>query len=228
MRHVREEADSLTSETMQSVFLKMVGNPSTNPMGWPAKKLGEVCLRITDGTHVTPKYVEAGVPFLSVKDVRNGRLDFSNVRFISEEQHRELTKSAKPEYGDILYTKVGTIGVAAFVNTNREFSIFVSVALLKPDHGVIDSRFLTEMMNTDYLRSQAHRRVKGIGVPDLHLVEIRDFDIVVPPMQLQQKFAEIAVRIDTVKTHQQGSAQGIDELFHSLMQKAFQGELAAA
>jgi type I restriction enzyme S subunit len=223
----REQANHLTNKIIQSVFLKMFGDPATNMMGWTVKKLNEVCRKITDGTHVTPKYVDTGVPFLSVKDVRNGYLDFSDTKFISEEQHRELTKRSKPEFGDILYTKVGTVGIAALVDTEKEFSIFVSVALLKPDRALVDSKFLWAMLNSQYVKSQAYRRVKGIGVPDLHLVEIKDFDIILPPIETQKRFAEALIRIETLKLHQQESTQEIDELFHSLMHKAFRGELVS-
>ena len=228
LQQKREQTNELTNKVIQSVFLKMLGNPATNPMGWTVKKMIDVCRKITDGTHVTPKYVDTGVPFLSVKDIRNGYLDFSDTRFISEEQHQELTKRSKPEYGDILYTKVGTVGIAALVDTQKEFSIFVSVALLKPEPSSVDSKFLWAMLNSQYVKSQAHRRVKGIGVPDLHLVEIKDFDIILPPIEMQKRFAEALTRIESIRAHQQESSQEINELFRSLMHKAFRGGHATA
>ena len=228
LKDTREQANQLTNKLIQSVFLKMFGDPATNPRGWAVKKLGEVCLKITDGTHVTPKYVQTGVPFLSVKDVRKGYLDFSDTKLISPEQHRDLTKRCRPEFGDVLYTKVGiAVGIAAPVDTQNEFSIFVSVALLKPDSRVVEPKFLTSMLNSQYVRSQAHRRVKGIGVPDLHLVEIKDFDIILPSMEMQRRFVDATTRIESLKSSQLESAQEINELFHSLMQKAFRGELGS-
>jgi len=228
LKEKRDQANQLTSKIVQSVFLKMFGDPATNPKGWDSLKLSEVCRKVTDGTHVTPNYTETGIPFLSVKDVRNGRLDFSDTKFISREQHEELTKRSRPEFGDILYTKVGTVGIAALVDTKKEFSIFVSVALLKPEHTLINSGFLWAMLNSQFVKAQAHRRVKGIGVPDLHLVEIKDFDILLPPMEMQRKFAERLNRIQSLRERQQESTHDIDKLFHSLMHKAFRGELRIA
>lgn len=220
----REQTNQMTHGILQAVFLQMFGNPSTNPEGWPKKKLNEVCRKITDGTHVTPKYTENGVPFLSVKNIRNGYVDFSATKFISEEEHRELTKRCKPQFGDILYTKVGTVGIAALVDTQKEFSIFVSVALLKPDSELVDPKFLTAILNSRYVMSQAHTRVKGIAVPDLHLVEIKDFDIIVPPMEKQRKFSQVVTRIEQLKVIQQESTEEINRLFHSLMHKVFKRE----
>ena len=217
----REQANHVTDKIIQSVFLKMFGDLTTNPKGWPLIKLNEVCQKITDGTHVTPRYVNSGIPFLSVKDIRSGYIDFSDTKFISEKQHRELTVRSKPELDDILYTKVGTVGIAALVDTKKEFSIFVSVALLKPDSSLVDSKFLRTMMNSQYVKSQAHRRVKGIGVPDLHLVEIRDFDIILPPMEMQKRFSDILTRVESLRMSQRESTREINQLFHSLMDTAF-------
>jgi type I restriction enzyme S subunit len=227
LRQRREEADQLTNNIQQSVFLKLFGDPVSNPKNWPRKKLNDVCCKITDGTHITPKYVSTGIPFLSVKDIRDSYLDFSDTRFVSEEQHRELTKRSKPEPGDVLYTKVGTVGIAALVETEREFSIFVSVALIKPNHRLIDSIFLTTMLNSTFVKSQAYRRVKGIGVPDLHLVEIRDFDIIVPPMETQKEFSTILVQIDKLRAHQEEARDEIVKLLSSLIDKGFTGRLSS-
>jgi type I restriction enzyme S subunit len=225
LKQKRQKANEITSKLIQSVFLRMFGDPFRNPKGWPKKKLRDVCHKITDGTHVTPKYVDMGIPFLSVKDIRNGYLDFSDTKFISEEEHRALTKRSKPEFGDILYTKVGTVGIAAPVDIEKEFSIFVSVALIKPNHQSVNSNFLAAMLNSQFIRFQAHKRVKGIGVPDLHLVEIKDFDIVVPPMKMQKRFSRIVAQIQALKKRQQESTKGINQIFRALMYEAFMGEL---
>jgi type I restriction enzyme S subunit len=223
IRTKRRQLNEEASKIVQSVFLKMFGDPFDNPQGWPVRKLADVCCKITDGTHITPKYVSAGVPFLSVKDIRNGRLNFSDTRFISEEQHRELTKRSKPESGDILYTKVGTVGIAALVEEEGEFSIFVSIALIKPDHKIVDSKFLTAMLNSNFVKSQAYNRVKGIGVPDLHLNEIRDFDIIVPPMEMQKSFATVLGQIDKLYAHQEEAREETSRLFDTVLHSAIAG-----
>ena len=77
-------------------------------------------LKLTDGTHSTPKYTEKGVPFISVKDVSSGKLDFSNCKHISEKEHTELYERCNSEIGDILLTKVGTTGIPVIVDTNKQ------------------------------------------------------------------------------------------------------------
>lgn len=222
-REKRQQANQLTEQFLQSAFLEMFGDGTHQ-----RAKLRDVCRIITDGTHVTPKYSNQGVPFVSVKDVRSKRIDFSDVKYISEEEHRFITRRCRPEKGDILYTKVGaTFGNAVVVDVDIEFSIFVSLALLKPKFDIIDPTFLKYMMNTDFVKSQARQRVRGIAVPDLHLVEIKDFDIYLPAMDEQRKFLALVEKVELLRTKQGESGKELEKLFQSLMQKAFRGELVS-
>ncbi len=105
------------------------------PEDWEVVELGEVCKKITDGTHKTPKYVDkGGIPFISTQNIVPFRpgFDFSQYKkYISLEEHRELIKRCKPEKGDILISKCGTIGRTKLIDVDYEFSIFVGLALLK-------------------------------------------------------------------------------------------------
>ena len=80
-------------------------------------------------------------------------------------------------------------------------------------------------MNSRFIKKQADSRIKGIGVPDLHLIEIKNFKIPLPPIKLQEKFVSIVQEVEKLKEKQNTSKIEIDELFNSLMQKAFTGEL---
>src|SRR3990172_8809731 len=104
------------------------------PEDWRVTELGTVFReKIKDGVHKTPKYIETGVPFITAKDIVNNKVDFRACRFISEDEHIQLTKRVKPERGDVLLTKVGTVGNVALVEEEKEFSIFVQIALIKPN-----------------------------------------------------------------------------------------------
>src|SRR5438128_10061396 len=91
------------------------------PRGWCGATLQQLSTKIVDGTHHTPSYVESGIPFISVRDIRNHQINFEDCKYISEIEHRELFKRCNPEWGDVLLSKVGTIGLTAVVHTNREF-----------------------------------------------------------------------------------------------------------
>ena len=119
----------------------------TLPRGWTLSTLGSVALKITDGAHQTPTYVGSGVPFVSVKDFSAGRLDLSNTRFITENEHSLLYKRCDPKRGDILIGRIGTLGRAVLVDTDDEFSLFVSVGLIRFSHENIAPRFLRTLLN---------------------------------------------------------------------------------
>lgn len=153
-------------------------------------ELGQLCTKITDGTHSTPKYVESGVKFISVKDIKENQIDFENTKYITIEEHQELIKRCKPEQGDILLTKVGTIGNACVIPEGvPDFSIFVSVALLKPNKTIINPYYLQICLSSNFAKIQMKRELKGIGVPDLHLENIAKIKIPVPEtLEEQEQF----------------------------------------
>lgn len=156
--------------------------------------LMDICEQITDGTHITPQYTQEGVKFLSVKDVRENEIFFDkNVKYISTEEHYKIKKRAYPESGDILLTKIGaTYGLAATVpDIFEEFSIFVSLALLKPKKDIVLSQYITYFLNSSLAKKQMDRNIKGVGVPDLHLEDIRCIKIPLIKKDLQKELIDI-------------------------------------
>lgn len=150
---------------------------------WPIHELSDVATKITDGTHSTPTYVETGVPFLRVTDITESN---TSKKFIPREEHDELIKRCRPEKGDVLYSKNGTIGIAKFVDWDWEFSIFVSLCLIKPKKDLLDPHYLTCFLNSDSAYAQATARSKSGTVTNLHLVDIKTIKIPVPPLATQQ------------------------------------------
>jgi type I restriction enzyme, S subunit len=167
--------------------------PYLLPANWYWCYLDDICTLITDGTHCTPKYTESGIPFLSVKNISSGKIDLSDVKSISEEEHNELTKRCKPENGDILFTKIGTTGIAVSIDTDTEFSIFVSVALLKLVQKSVDTDFITRLLNSPLVKKYSAEGTEGVGNKNLVLRKIKAFLIPLPPLAEQRR---IVAKID--------------------------------
>ncbi|MBE1303371.1 hypothetical protein G4W71_04865 [Clostridium botulinum] len=184
----------------------MFGDLNNNPNNFEIVNLASLTTKITDGVHSKPGYTVQGVSFISVKDINKGKLDFSKCKYISREAHENYIKRCKPEIGDILYTKVGaTYGIPAVVDTNEEFSLYVSVALLKLKRELVNPVYIKEALRSVDVKRQADRQVKGIGVPDLHLVEIKKFKVFNPPIELQNQFADFIKQVDKLKFEIQNS-----------------------
>jgi len=154
---------------------------------WQLNKLENVCIQITDGTHRTPKYTKDGVPFLRVTDLTKSN---ESKKFISQKEHSKLIKRCKPEKGDVLYSKNGTIGIAKLVDWNWEFSVFVSIALLKPDRTKINSKYFELFLNSPQALNQAKSFSKSGTVTNLHLVEIKRMSIPLPDIITQQRIVQ--------------------------------------
>jgi type I site-specific deoxyribonuclease restriction subunit len=203
-------------------FVEMFGSIYDNEYGYNIKTLQDVCEQIKDGTHQTPTYTEdkgKGFKFLSSKDVVSGKIDWSRVKYISAELHEELYSRIKPKRGDLLLAKNGTTGVAAIVETDEVFDIYVSLAILRPVN--INSVYLWGAVNSMESKRQFDESLKGIGVPNLHLGEIKKTKIVVPPIQIQDAFEQFVLQIDKSKVEVQRAIDEAQLLFDSLIQKYF-------
>lgn len=222
----RKEQIEILDKLVKSRFIEMFGELKTNENNFEIVDLEKLTTKITDGVHAKPEYTSEGISFISVKDINKGKLNFSECKYISKEAHEKYTKRCNPEIGDILYTKVGaTYGIPAIVDTNKEFSLYVSVALLKLKKDYVNPVYIKEALRSVDLKRQADIQVKGIGVPDLHLVEIKKFKIFNPPIELQNEFADFVNQVDKLKFEMEKSLKQLEDNFNSLMQKAFKGEL---
>lgn len=184
-------------------------------------KLDELCTQITDGTHYTPEYVKNGIKFISVKDIKENEIDFNDTKFITLEEHQALIKRCNPDCGDVLLTKIGTIGNVCVIPENSpNFSIFVSVALLKPRKDIITSKYLQVALSTFFAKSQMKRELKGIGVPDLHLENICNIQIPVPDdINEQDKIVEIYTNSYKNKLRKYGKAKDLLESINDILLK---------
>lgn len=195
--------------------------------GWEIKKLKDVCTKITDGTHQTPKYFDEGYIFLSSKNVTSGKIDWDNIKYIDEKQHLEMHKRVSPKVGDILLAKNGTTGVAAMVDRDVIFDIYVSLAHLSPLENIY-SYYLLYFINSPLAKNQFNKRLKGVGVPNLHLEEIREVEIPIPPIPEQQRIVAILdeafAAIDKAKANAQQNLKNAKELFESYLQGVFENK----
>ncbi|WP_158385587.1 restriction endonuclease subunit S [Candidatus Nitrososphaera evergladensis] len=218
------------SHLVDSIFFKMFGDLFSNSLGWKRVLIQDVCIQITDIIHKMPKAVDEGIPFISVMNLTKGDyIDFSDVKFISKDDHVRLIQRCRPQQGDVLYTRIGVnYGIARLVETNTEFSISYSLALLKPDRQLIHPIFLKNILNTQFVKLQADRKTRGIGVPDLGIKEIKSLEIMLPPLKLQEEFAALATKVTSIQRKQIDEYQKIDQLSKSLTMMFFSGKKMSA
>ncbi|WP_324171884.1 restriction endonuclease subunit S [Sulfurimonas sp.] len=193
--------------------------------GWEIRRLKDVCTLITCGVAKKPNYIDNGIPFLSARNVKNAKVIWQKHQYISEDFHNELTKKNKPLIGDILYTRVGSFGEAAVIEDNIEFSIFVSLTLIKIDTNILNNYFLRYYLNSSYIKKLAKDSISGSGVGNLNVGTVRKFPISIPPLQEQEKIVTILdeafLAIAKAKANAELNLQNAKELFESYLQGIF-------
>lgn len=210
-----------TDELVKSQFIEMFG--TWQDTKYDVKTLEELCEPIKDGTHKTPTYTddkENGFLFLSSKDVTSRYVDWDHPMYIPADLHDELSKRISPKVGDILLAKNGTTGIAAIVDRDVVFDIYVSLALLR-FHPGNNIKFMWSAINMPETKAQFDGNLKGIGVPNLHLGEIKKTKMVVPPIELQDEFAKFIEQSDKSKFSLQSAITSLQATKRSIIDEAF-------
>ena len=209
--------------------------PFEIPDSWMWCRLRNIQYLLTDGTHNRPEYTEQGIPFVSVKDISQGRLDLSNTKYISLSSHKELSKRCNPQKGDLLISKVGTTGVPVIIDTDKPFSLFVSVALMKYFATYTLPKFLIYLINSPLVQTQVKENTRGVGNKNWVLNDIYNTLIVLPPIAEQQRIVcEIDEMMPIVAKYNKSqkeldilNADISEQLKKSILQEAIQGRLVA-
>lgn len=202
------------------------------PENWVWCKFGDIVLSLTDGAHKTPHYTASGIPFISVKDLSDGFVNFENTKFISPTEHKELAKRCNPQKSDILLTKVGTTGIPVVIDTEQEFSLFVSVALLKLP-SCISPIFLKYIILSPVVQKQCKEHTRGVGNKNWVLSDIRNTIFPLPPLPEQRRIVarvealmkEIDELEQTEKELEAIKAAFPGDMKDSLLQAAMEGKL---
>ncbi len=212
----QQELDKL----IQSVFYDMFGDPVTNEKGWEVEELNTIC-GVRDGTHDSPKYIESGYPLITSKNISNGEIDFLNVNYISLEDLEKINKRSKVDNGDIIMPMIGTIGNPIIVMTDRIFAV-KNVAIIKFGNSNMNNIFIKELLSSAYFDNAIRKNNKGGTQKFMSLGDIRKLKIPVPPLALQQKFADIVTKIEEQRAEVNHALQDTEMLYNSLMQEYFE------
>ncbi len=197
--------------------------------GWVLKKFKDkdVTELITCGIAATPEYVDEniGVAFLSSTNVKNGKINWNNFKYISKDLHKQLYKNNPPLKGDILYSRVGTIGEAAIIDVDFEFSIYVSLTLIKKGN-LINNEFLKQLLNSPKYKTLANNTVlMGGGVGNLNVNVVREFPISFPSIDEQTRIATILSDMDAEIAAMETKLAKYRQIKEGMMQNLLTGRI---
>ncbi len=188
---------------------------------WAEKKLGGVVSTpVSDGPHLTPKFVKQGVPFLSVNNLVESKIDFSNVRHISIDDHLIFSKKCKPKKGDVLLGKAASVGKVAFVETDVEFNIWSPIAMIRPSNSNF-SKYIYYCFQTRFILNQISKFTNSSSQGNIGMGDISKIIIKLPNKLEQTKIANFLSAIDS-KIEQVGEQLDESKQFKkALLQQMF-------
>ena len=183
-----EKLDTL----VKSRFVEMFGNDSLVERA----QLKDICSLITDGTHQSPRFQGEGIPFLFVSNIADNKISYETTKFISKEDYEALIARTPIEVGDVLVSAVGSFGHPAIVKDERPFCFQRHIAYLKPIRERVNSSFLHAALLSEESQQYMDKAAKGAAQRTVTLRSFKDLAVPLPPLALQQEFADFAARVD--------------------------------
>jgi type I restriction enzyme S subunit len=187
-------------------------------MKWDKLKLGDIT-DVRDGTHDSPDYHQEGYPLVTSKNIKNGRLDLTDVNYISETDYVDINKRSKVDMGDILMPMIGTIGNPVLVEVDPSFAI-KNVCLIKQSNRVIN-RYIYYLLQSSLFEETLLNKSRGGTQKFLSLSDIRNFNIPLPPLHIQEQIADTLDKADALRRKDQELLQKYDELAQAVFYDMF-------
>lgn len=224
----RKESLRLLDELLKSTFLEMFGDPVRNEKGWDEYKLKEIA-KVKIGPFGSllhyEDYIENGIPLVNPTHIVNGKIKVDKTLTVSDQKMTELT-SYKMKIGDIVLGRRGEIGRCAIVTKNEDGFLCGTGSIFLTPANKLDSTFLHYFISSAQIKKALESVAKGVTMKNLNSGNLENLIVPLPPLKLQTQFAHIVEKTEALKANYQTSLQELENLYGSLSQKAFKGELS--
>ena len=187
---------NLLDELVKARFVELFGDPATNEYNWPILNLENVSSIITYGLTVRPTYVNKGIDLISARELHKGFIEYEVAPKISFNDFQSLSDKGKPLKNDILFSKTGSIGHCALVDTDKMFAITQNAARLGLIIEKVNPVWLLYYLRMNYIQDWCKRHAKGNAVKDLQLKDIKAIPLFECPLELQNQFADFVKEVD--------------------------------
>ena len=189
---------------------------------WTKVKLKDCCHSISDGDHLPPPKSDSGVAFVTIANIdATNHIDFGNTMFVPYEYYNNLNDIRKAKFNDILYSVVGSFGKPVLIKENKPFAFQRHIAILRPNNGIVDSRFLYYVMLSRDFYMQADTVAIGAAQRTISLTALRNMEVELPPMEIQHRIATILSRYDSLIENYQKQIKLLEEAAQRLYKEWF-------
>ena len=192
----------LLDNLIKARFVEMFGDPVANDMGWETLPLENACKAIVDCPHSTPSYTNEDTGFMCIRTsiVKKNKILWDDIEYIPKDEFEKRIQRRQPVVGDVVYTREGAIlGIAAIIDRDCNVALGQRLMLLSPDIDKCASEFLCIAMNSDSFLDNALKGVSGSASPHINVGDIKAFRMIMPPIELQNQFADFVKQVDKSK-----------------------------
>ena len=218
----RKKSILLLDELLKSTFLEMFGDNS-----YPINTIENISLNIVDCPHSTPKYQDSisDYPCIRTSEIKNGKIDWTSMKYTNYEGYLQRVERLVPQAGDIIFAREGSVGDAAIIPQNITLSLGQRVMLFRinPEYAVAE--YFWSLIKSDKIQQIIKSKSIGATVSRINMSEVRKIPCPIPPIELQNKFANIVEKVDVLKSNYEASLKELENMYGVLSQKAFKGEL---
>jgi Restriction endonuclease S subunits len=214
---LRQQELQKLDELIKARFVEMFENGQ-----FPIHTVENLCSEVVDCPHTTPKYEgELKNPAIRTSEIKKGYLTWDSMKYVSDDEYEERVVRLRPEQGDIVYGREGTFGNAAILPAGYKFCLGQRVMLLRPDYSLCTSEYMLHAVISDSVYRQALEKNNASTVAHVNVKDVKQFRIPLPPIELQNQFADFVKQLDKSKVVVQKALNEAQLLFDSLMQQYF-------
>ncbi len=204
----------------QSIFYEMFGDPVENEKGWEVKKMEDICTNIVDCPHSTPRKSDSvtDYPCIRTSELKGGAISWDTMQYLEKEEYEIRIARLKPEAGDIVFGREGTIGDAVILPKGYNFSLGQRTMLLRANTEIISNIFLHRVILSEWIKQQIEYVNVSSTVAHVNIKDFKQFAVPLPPLPLQQSFAAQITAIEQQKQRITASIKDLETLLASRMQ----------
>lgn len=223
----RQSSINLFDELKRSTFSDMFGDSFLNNKKWEKLSLKKISTNIIDCPHSTPEYLEvkSEYPCIRTSEIKNGEILWDSMKYISAASHITRIARLEPRENDIIFGREGSVGDAAIIPPNLNISLGQRVMLFRADENLINPVFFWSQLLSDGTQFMISKKVIGATVKRINIKDLIEIEFIVPPLELQNLFARMILKLIKLKNKLRESEKNIQILIDATSQLAFKGEL---
>jgi len=228
----RNESIRLLDEFLKSTFLEMFGDPASNKRKWETLTIRELALRFSDGPFgsnlKTEHYSNSGIQVIRLQNIGINEFVEKDITYVNTNHYENVLKKYSCYPNDVVIATMGEPNIRACI-VPKHVNVAVNKAdcvLFRVNPKLSNPYYISHLLNLEGFLFLATSFIHGQTRARISSGQIAKISIPIPPLELQTQFAQIVKKTETLKTQYQQSLQELENLYGSLSQKAFKGELS--